>query len=130
MSALLPWLIAVGLVSGMLTGMLGIGGGLVLVPALMWLLPGLVADAVLMKSCVAASFAIILFTGVWASWLQHRAGNFDLRMTLPISAGVAVGTLVGGVCTAFAPDVALREFFIVFACYVAVQMVTPILPPN
>jgi uncharacterized membrane protein YfcA len=126
--SMLIFIFAIGIISGLLTGLLGIGGGLVLVPALMWLLPGTVPDDILMKSSVATAFAVIVFTGAWTAWLQKRAGNFDLPMTLRISAGVAVGALVGAGATAFAPDMALRAFFVLFAVYVGIQMLMPMLP--
>lgn len=121
-------LAVVGLGTGVLTGLLGIGGGIVLVPALMWLLPGTVPDAVLMKTCVATSLGVIFFSGSWASWLQHRVGNFDLDMTLKLSIGVAAGALIGSASSALAPEIFLRWFFIAFALYVGMQMLTPLLP--
>lgn len=127
--AVLAPLLAVGLVSGGLTGLLGIGGGLVMVPALLVLLCGIVPDTVLMKSCLATAFAVMVVTGSWASWLQYRAGNFDMPKVLRLSPGVALGALLGGASTAWAPELFLKFFFIAFAIYVGVQMLKPVLPP-
>jgi uncharacterized membrane protein YfcA len=110
----------IGLVAGVLSGLLGIGGGLVLVPGLLVLqsLSGSDATAV----ALATSLATIAFTGSWSAYQQHRLGNVDIDKVKKLSAGVAVGAVLGGYTAALMPGTVLKIVFCVFAFYVAGQM--------
>ncbi len=96
---LLLAVIAAGIVTGLLAGMFGIGGGAVIVPVLfeIFQLFG-VPDAVRMQLCIGTSLAIILPTA-WRSYRAHHARGMVipevLRIwTLPVIAGVAVGSAI------------------------------------
>ena len=82
-----------GLVAGVLAGLLGIGGGLVLVAALAWLLPlqG-VAPALAMHAALATSMASIVFTAPSSAWSHHRRGS----VLWPTVAWMLPGLIVGG----------------------------------
>ena len=82
-----------GVVAGVLAGLLGIGGGLVLVAALAWLLPlqGVPTDLA-MHAALASSMASIVFTALSSAWSHHRRGSVlwpTVRWMLP-------GLLAGG----------------------------------
>lgn len=95
----LPILLGLGAVSGFLAGLLGIGGGIVLVPGLFFALNtfGYDGDRV-MHIAIGTSLAIIIPTGmssVRAHW-KHNAVRVDLvrRIGIGIVAGVGVGTII------------------------------------
>src|SRR3546814_2588020 len=77
------WLIylVLGAAAGVLAGLLGVGGGLVLVAALAWVLPyqGFAADAV-MHVALATSLASIILTGLSSARAHHRRGSVGWGM--------------------------------------------------
>lgn len=92
MSLLLLYL-ALGACAGVLAGLLGIGGGLVLVGALAWLLPtqGVPADAA-MHAALASSLASIVLTAASSARAHHRRGS----VLWPTVAWMVPGVLLGG----------------------------------
>jgi uncharacterized membrane protein YfcA len=121
--------LALGAVAGVLAGLFGIGGGLVIVPALAFLLPihGFGADK-LMHVAIATSLATIVITSMASLGSHHRQGAVQWRTVRSLTPGIVAGTLLG---TAIADDlssVALRGVFAVFLLSVAVQMLLDIRP--
>ncbi len=92
MFALLAYLL-LGACAGVLAGLLGIGGGLVLVAALAWLLPlqGVPAEAA-MHAALASSMASIVMTAASSAYAHHKRGSV-LWITL---AWMVPGVLLGG----------------------------------
>ncbi|GAA3926012.1 sulfite exporter TauE/SafE family protein [Luteimonas lutimaris] len=82
-----------GAVAGVLAGLLGIGGGLILVAALAWLLPlhGIDRDAA-MHAALASSMASIVFTAASSAYAHHRRGG----VLWPTVAWMAPGLVLGG----------------------------------
>ncbi|MEZ0471433.1 sulfite exporter TauE/SafE family protein [Luteimonas salinilitoris] len=85
--------LVLGAIAGILAGLLGIGGGLVLVAALAWLLPlyGLPKEAA-MHAALASSMASIVFTAASSALAHHRRGG----VLWPTVAWMVPGVLVGG----------------------------------
>jgi hypothetical protein len=116
--------LAIGAVAGLLAGMLGVGGGIVVVPALYFALGHLgVDEAVRMKVAVATSLATIVPTSILSARTHRQRGSVDgalLRAwSLPALGGAAIGTL-------FAASVkgpVLAGIFGAIAMLVAFQMV-------
>jgi len=81
-----------GAIAGLLAGLLGIGGGLVLVTALAWLLPlhGVPAE-VAMHAALASSLASIVLTGLSSTYSHHRRGS----VLWPSAAWLVPGLLAG-----------------------------------
>ena len=89
------WLLfpALGAVAGVLAGLLGVGGGLVLVAALAWLLPSLgVPQAAAMHAALASSLASIVLTAAAAARAHARRGS----VLWPTVRWMVPGLLVGG----------------------------------
>jgi uncharacterized membrane protein YfcA len=85
--------IAVGAVTGVFAGLLGIGGGLLIVLALAWLLPLLgVPAAMVMHAALATSLASIVVTSLSSSCAHHRRG----AVLWPTVAWMVPGLLLGG----------------------------------
>ena len=92
MSAWLLYL-ALGACAGVLAGLLGIGGGLVLVGALAWLLPHQgIPREMAMHAALATSLASIMLTAASSAWSHHRRGS----VLWPTVAWMVPGVLLGG----------------------------------
>jgi uncharacterized membrane protein YfcA len=123
----LAWLavsvVAAGVVTGILAGMFGIGGGAVIVPVLFEVFRLLgVPPAVRMQLCIGTSLAIIIPTAL-RSYRAHQTRGFVLadvmrRWTLPSMAGVAVGSVLAAVAP---PDV-FKAAFVLIAGGIATKL--------
>jgi uncharacterized membrane protein YfcA len=120
---LLIAILASGVVTGLLAGLFGIGGGAVIVPVLFEVFRILgVPDEVRMQLCVGTSLAIIVPTNI-RSYLAHRAkGAVDHRLVklwvLPALAGIVIGSVIA----AFAPSAVFRLAFVVMAGVIAFKL--------
>jgi uncharacterized protein len=125
------WLLylAVGAFAGFLAGLLGIGGGLVIVPALVFIFAaqGFPAEY-LMHFALGTSLASILFTSVSSVRAHQAHGAVEWRVVRGVAPGIVVGTLLGTLLAAQLSTYFLKVFFIVFIYYVAVQMLLNIKP--
>jgi uncharacterized membrane protein YfcA len=117
---LLLAVIAAGVVTGLLAGVFGIGGGAVIVPVLFELfrLFG-VPDAVRMQLCVGTSLAIIIPTA-WRSYRAHKARGLVIPEVLRIwTVPVIVGVLLGAAIAAVAPAWIFKLAFVVIGGMIA-----------
>ena len=115
--------LGIGVVAGILAGLLGIGGGMVIVPLLIasftW--QQIPYDA-MMHLALGTSLASIIFTSVSSFWAHHKRGAVHWQIVRRIIAGVLLGTFLGtGIAARLSTDF-LKGFFILFLYYVAVQM--------
>lgn len=121
--------LAVGAASGLLAGLLGIGGGIVVVPALAWLLPQLgVGEAHTMHVAVGTSLACIVFTACSSAWAHHRRGAVRWPTVGGIAPGLVVGALVGAWIADWLSGVWLSVVFAVFAALVGVRLIAGLKP--
>jgi uncharacterized protein len=109
--------IAVGLLAGVIAGMLGVGGGALFAPALVFFLGQSQLHA------EATSLLAIVPTALVGSWRQHRYGNLRLREGLELGALAAGGGVAGVALANILPERALRGTFAVFILFVAFQLV-------
>ncbi|NDG11411.1 MAG: sulfite exporter TauE/SafE family protein, partial [Actinobacteria bacterium] len=109
-------LVLVGFVSGVLAGLLGIGGGIVMVPALM-LLGGI--SAVLAKG---TSLAAIVPTSVMGTWRNRKSANVDVRAGATIGIAGAATAAVGGVIAEALPERAAAVSFAVLMVAVCARL--------
>ena len=109
-----------GVITGILAGLFGIGGGAVIVPVLYEVFRVLdVPDAVRMQLCVGTSIAIILPTTI-RSYLTHRAKGLVLTDVIKLWAIPAViGVTCGSVIAAFAPAAVFKIAFVLIAGFIA-----------
>jgi len=112
-----------GLVVGFVAGLLGVGGGLIIVPVLITLLQmqGLAAG---MEPQVAlgTSLATILFTSLSSVRAHHRHGAVEWPLLRRITPGIIAGTLAGALLAAQLPGQVLKLFFVAFLFYAGTQM--------
>lgn len=115
--------LAVGALAGLIAGMLGLGGGVVIVPALALVFPLLgIPPAVLMHLAIGTSLAVIVPTSMSSTWAHYQRGAVDgqlLRLLLP---GLVPGALLGGWLADKLPSALLGRIFGVFVIGVAVQI--------
>jgi len=115
--------LALGAAVGFFAGLLGIGGGLIIVPVLILLLPltGLPVEST-MPMVLATSLAAILLTAVSTLITHHKKGNIPHSFLPPMLLGVGLGGLTGGFFADIIPSNTLKILFAVFAMLMAIQM--------
>jgi uncharacterized membrane protein YfcA len=114
----MSWIILlIGLGVGVLSGIVGIGGGVLFVPALIWLL-GMDQH----KAQGTSLGALLAPVGLFAFWEYYRKGNADLRVALILSAGFLLGGYFGAVGAQHIPDLWLRRIFAVTLVAVGARM--------
>ncbi|WP_286234791.1 sulfite exporter TauE/SafE family protein [Thalassotalea sediminis] len=97
----------IGCLAGFLAGLLGIGGGLVIVPALVYLLPLLgVNTELVMPISIATSLASIIFTSTSASFAHHKNSNIPWPLAKQLMVMIAFGAISG----AYVADSLSTEF--------------------
>ncbi|MDP4673701.1 MAG: TSUP family transporter [Solirubrobacteraceae bacterium] len=110
--------IIIGVAAGVLSGLFGIGGGILLVPALSLVL-GL--DHV---EAEATSLLAIIPVAAVGAWRQKSYGNLDVRSGLTIGAFAAVAAVVGVALVNVLPVEVVRYAFAALMLYVAWRMAT------
>jgi uncharacterized membrane protein YfcA len=114
--------VVAGVITGLLAGLFGIGGGAVIVPVLYEVFRVLgVPEEVRMQLCVGTSIAIILPTTI-RSFLAHRAKGLVIPRVIGLWAIPAViGVTCGAVIAAFAPAIVFKLAFIIIAAFIATK---------
>lgn len=122
--------LACGAAAGFFSGLLGIGGGLVVVPLLTFIfgVQGNVAPEVAMHVAVATSLSSILFTSVSSARAHARRGSVDWHFVRGLAPGIVAGTLIGSFGAAYIPGFGLRAFFVMFLVCIATQMLLDLYP--
>ncbi len=116
-------LAATGAVAGVLAGLLGVGGGIVIVPVLYHVFTGLgIDEAVRMHLAVGTSLATIVPTSI-RSALAHRArGSLDPTLLRRLLPGVVLGVAAGALASGWLDGRVLTAVFAVVALAVAAHM--------
>ncbi len=118
-----PYLV-LGAFTGFAAGMLGIGGGLVLVPILtmMFAAQGVFPPGEVLHMALGTSMASIIFTAIASLRAHHSHGAVLWDVVKTITPGILIGTGVGTLFASNVPVRALAVFFAGFVCLVALQM--------
>jgi uncharacterized membrane protein YfcA len=116
-----------GGVGGILAGLLGIGGGIVIVPVMEAALTYLgIDEAIRMHVAVATSLATIVPTSIASSRAHHRRKSVDLELVRRWALFVLLGALAGAVIASQVHSNVLSMIFAVVALIVAVKMMLPL----
>ncbi|MDJ0738370.1 MAG: sulfite exporter TauE/SafE family protein [Gammaproteobacteria bacterium] len=119
----LPLLLFSGAVAGTLAGLLGIGGGVIIVPIVTLLFEGHgIPHSLAIKLALGTSLATIVVTALSSIWTHHRKGAVDWGLFRVMGPSVVVGSFVGAWLADVIPGHALYVAFIVFLFAVSVQM--------
>jgi uncharacterized membrane protein YfcA len=112
-----------GTLAGLMAGLLGIGGGLVIVPALAWLFAARGFDgATLMHFAVGTSLAAIVPTALSSLLAHHRRGSVDWSAVRQLVPGIVIGGLGGAALARVISSPGLALFFGLFEIAVAFQL--------
>ncbi len=116
-------LMVVGAFAGVLAGLLGVGGGIVLVPAFLWLFTamGYGSDQI-MQVCLATSLATIIVTSARSVMAHQRKGAVDWAVIRSWAPGIMVGALIGVIAVAQLRTPTLQMIFGVMVLLIAAYM--------
>lgn len=116
-----------GAVGGVLAGLLGIGGGIVIVPVMEAALAFLGVDAAIrMHVAVATSLATIIPTSISSARAHHRRGAVDTALVRRWAAFVLVGALAGSILATHLHSRVLSAIFAVVATVIAIKLILPL----
>ncbi len=118
--------IATSILAGIMAGLLGVGGGIVLVPVLFWILS--LTDfppELTMHMAVATSLATIIFTSVSSARAHAKRGGVDTQLLKLWAPGLVLGALSGGLAAKYIQAEGLKLVFGTIALFVSINMATP-----
>ncbi|MGH8727478.1 MAG: sulfite exporter TauE/SafE family protein [Burkholderiales bacterium] len=120
-----------GLLAGFLTGLLGVGGGVVMVPLIYeaQLYQGASSKTAFITA-VATSLAVIVFSGAFAARIHYRNGSLELRLLLWTCIGTVIGGVLGSNLLIAADDRLVRLAFGIFLWVLAAAMFLPPVKPR
>ncbi|OYT67275.1 permease [ANME-1 cluster archaeon ex4572_4] len=110
-------LLGVGLAAGVVSSMLGVGGGIILVPLLILLMN------LEPHQAVGTSLAIIIPTVLAGALTHYRLGNVNVQLALIIGVGGVVGAVVGAHFAEALPSLYLKKVFGVLLFIIAIKMI-------
>lgn len=121
--------IALGLVAGFVAGLLGVGGGLIIVPVLVFIFAAQhFPEQYVVHLALGTALASIIFTSISSFRAHHAHGAVNWKVWREISPGIVVGTLLGTVLAAYLSANLLKIFFVGFVFYAGTQMLLDIKP--
>ncbi|MBS4153177.1 sulfite exporter TauE/SafE family protein [Cobetia sp. MC34] len=120
---LIAALIVTGMIAGVMAGLLGVGGGIVIVPVLFHLFSLLgVDEAVRMHQAVGTSLATIIPTSIMSARAHYAKGNLDPAILKRLLPGVIIGVIIGGLLSNLFSGAVLMGLFATVAFLVALNM--------
>lgn len=119
-------MLGLGAAVGFIAGLLGIGGGMIMVPFMAMILDrvGFATDVVV-KLAIATSLATILFTSASSVRAQHRRGSVRWDLVRSLAPGIVLGSLLGAQFAGSLRGGVLALVFGVFIAFMATQMLRP-----
>ena len=115
LSVLLPliaMLLAIGALAGLLAGLLGVGGGIVLVPAFFYAFAALGYDSPqLMQICLGTSLATIIVTSIRSVLSHHKKGAVDWDILKGWGIGIVIGAVIGVLVATQLRSIVLQAVF-------------------
>jgi uncharacterized membrane protein YfcA len=110
-------LLIIGIITGVLAGMLGIGGGLIVIPALVMVM------GMSQQSAQGTSLAMMLPPiGILAAYNYYKAGHVDIKIALLLAFAFIIGSYFGSKIAIKLPQDVLKKIFGAFLLLVAVKM--------
>jgi hypothetical protein len=110
--------LVLGLVAGVLSGLVGIGGGVIIVPALVFLFG--MSQHTAQGTTVAM---LVLPVGALAAWVYYKQGFVDVSVAALLAAGFFLGSLAGARIAVALPAAALEKIFGVMVVLIGLKMI-------
>ena len=108
------WVVLIGSAAGYISGLVGIGGGVVIVPALVYM------AGLSQQTAQGTTLAMLLLPiGALGVWNYMRAGHVDWRLALMLSAGYIFGSWFGSKLALSLAPADLKRLFAIFLMLVA-----------
>lgn len=123
----LPFYLLLGAATGFLAGLFGIGGGLIVVPALAFMFEAQTGSA-LMHTAVGTSLATVIPTALSSTLAHHRRGAIAWPLARRLAPGIVLGTAAGAILADQVGSGALRAIFGVFMLTISLQMALGVMP--
>lgn len=121
--------LATGLFTGLLSGLLGIGGGLIMVPILSFIFTQLgFSTAFIMQMALGTSLAVIVITSIASSRAHHTHHNVDWAIVKKITLGIVIGAFFGSLVAAKFDANLLKALFTIYVFLVALQILSDYAP--
>ncbi|MGV6987652.1 sulfite exporter TauE/SafE family protein [Testudinibacter sp. P80/BLE/0925] len=116
-----------GALAGFLAGLFGIGGGLVIVPVLVYLLPQIgIPEALLMNVALGTSFATIVITAFSSAQRHHKLGNVHWQAAKYLIPALMISVFIAGLFVSYLPKSVTSKMFAVMVLYLAIKMLLSI----
>jgi uncharacterized membrane protein YfcA len=117
------WIVAAGILVGILAGLFGIGGGAIIVPVLYEVFRVLgVPEDVRIQLCIGTSLAIIIPTTL-RSYIAHKKKGAAITEVVRLwTMPAIIGVVIGSVTAAFAPAPVFKVAFVVFTAFIGTKM--------
>lgn len=110
-------LLMIGIVTGVMAGMLGIGGAIIMIPALVYFI------GLSQQTAQGTSLAVMLPpVGIIAAFNYYKAGHVNLKVALILACAFLVGSYFGSKLALNLPQATLRKIFGILLLLVAVKM--------
>ena len=112
---------------GFMAGLLGIGGGLIVVPALMYMLPKVgIPPQFVPILAIATSLANMMLTTCSAAVAHHRRQNISWDIAKVLIPGILIGAIFSGTIASFIPAEHMKKIFAVFVILMGLNMARPL----
>lgn len=119
-------MLCTGAIAGVLAGLLGVGGGIVIVPVLFILFDYLeIPPQISMHIAVATSLATIIPTSISSARSHHKKGSIDIDMLKSWAPLIFIGAAIGGILSKYLASSSLTLIFGVIALLVSINMALP-----
>ena len=122
----MEWLfayLALGIFVGFFAGLFGIGGGLIMVPVLLFLFDAQhLNEQYNLQLALGTAMAAILFSAAYSARIHHVHGAVNFTIVLTMTPGLLLGTMLGTLFASQAPTIYLTIFFATFVYFAAIQM--------
>jgi uncharacterized protein len=109
--------LTLGAMVGVISGLIGIGGGAFLIPALIYFY-----GMSQIRAQGTSIATLLLPIGIFAFWSYYKAGHVDVKLAVLIAVGFAVGGWAGGVWAQHLPEAVLRRGFAALLVALAVKL--------
>ncbi len=116
----------IGVFAGLAAGLFGLGGGVVIVPALLWVLSWQsISSEHVMHIAVATSLMTIIVTSIASIATHHRQANIEWQIVIKLAPGLVLGAFLGAYIASSLSSRFLQTIFAVYLVLVALKMWLP-----